>query len=636
MSKLCWGSLLLLVGSLLLSFPLRAQKPADAPRMLRRLRTLSTDTNRVRLLDSLCYALRASNPVTALPYGEQAVSLARRLGDERGLIRALNSLGSCYTDLSDGPHALALFDQALKRARRLNDSGGLMRNYISMGAVHHERNDTVLTWRNYRQALALIGKPGVTVTMETMLYGNLSSLYFYLERFPQALRYTYKALALARSSGDRLGEALYLANLGTYYLETENYPEAEKLLREALQITRDIKHPRYEAGNLELLAIAFKFQGKLDQAIAYNLQALRLARQANSLERVLDAYHGLSENAVAQGNYRQAYQWQQRYLDLNDTLNSRQRLNTLTALQTRYETLDKERQIRMLTRNDQQQRLHNQQLWVAVALLLLGLTAAGLFYWQLRRSRTALALNHAALTKATTELRQLTASKDRLYAIIAHDLRGPVTSFAGVTELIDFYVRQKDEEGLRRLPQLVRQSAQSLNGLLDNLLGWAVSQTGELAMHPEKLSVGLLFAEMAALYQSTTEAKQVTLSAACPPGLSVVADQNMIRTILRNLVGNAIKFTPLGGEVQMQASADDQWVTFRISDTGPGLSPEQVAALLTSDGLPPTDALSGPRGGTGLGMVLCRAFVERHQGQLTIESTPGQGAAVVVQLPAAG
>ncbi|UYZ61861.1 ATP-binding protein [Hymenobacter weizhouensis] len=603
--------------------------------LLRQLSTPLPDTGRVRVLNQLCEALHDRAPTRALRHGEQAVNLARRVRDQRGLLLALLNLASCYANLSDGPHALELQRQALLLARRLSHPDGLVRSYTGMGGVHHERNDTAAALLHYRRALELAYQPGVQVRTQLVLFGNLGNLYFSLQRQPEGLVFTRRALALARRTGDVAGESQYLAELGSFYQQLNQLETAEGLLRQAVALVEPLENFRFEAGHRELLAAVLLQRQELPEAEALTQQALGLARRINYQERVLDAYELLAEINARRGQYEEAFAWQRRFQALNDSINSRSRLQTLAALQTRYETAEKESQIRLLTERGQVAQQRNRALLGTVAALLLGLGVAGLLYAQLRRNRADLAANNRALQEATHELRQLAASKDRLYAIVAHDLRGPVTSFAGVTELIDFYLQRGDEQGLRRLPALVRQSAHQLNHLLDNLLSWAVSQTGELAFQPERLPVGALFDEVTALYASAAEAKQLTLHAATTaPDLAVWADPHMTRTILRNLVGNALKATPAGGTIQLSAAltATSTGVQLHVTDTGPGMLPEQVAALLSTDG--PTSLSYAPRSGTGLGLPLCRAFARRQGGSLSISSTPGHGTTVSVTLPA--
>jgi signal transduction histidine kinase len=625
---------LLLLWLLLVAFPIFGQTSEEQAevRLLRQLATQPADTGRVRQLASLCYVLHDSAPTRAIPYGEQAIRLARRLNDERGLLRSLLVLSSSYANISDGPHALLLQRQALVLARRLHDTNGIVRSYTGMGGVHHERGDTTAALLNYQRALDLAYRPGVHVRTQLMLFGNLGNLYFYLKKHQDGLLFTRRALQLARHIGDVAGESLYLADLGSYYLQMNQLGTAEGLLRQAISLVAPLHRPRFEAGHLELLATVLYLQGNLREAEELTVKAMQLARQINYYERVLDAYSLLADIHVRRKEYEDALNWQQMFRMLNDSLNNRSRLQVLTALQARYESAEKENQIRLLTERSHMAQHRNRELWTVVALLLLALGGMGIMYGQLRRSRAALAENNATLQEATLELRQLAASKDRLYSIVAHDLRGPVTSFAGVTELIDFYLQRGDEEGLRRLPSIVRQAAQNLNGLLDNLLNWAVSQTGELAFQPERLLVADLLTELAGLYSTSAEAKQISIQADYAPNLAIWADPHMTRTILRNLISNALKFTPVGGSIFLRAEAlPKALVRLSVTDTGPGMPPSQIAALLDPESLViPTQ---GPRSGTGLGLLLCRAFTQRQGGTLQIDSIEGQGTTISVTLP---
>ncbi|WP_073280743.1 sensor histidine kinase [Hymenobacter psychrotolerans] len=624
-----------------MGLPVLATAPPASAATITRLKSQlaahPTDTARVRLLAALCYELHDTSPTQALAYGEQAVRLATALPDPPGLLRSLLNLGSCYANLSDAPYALQLQQQALTLARQLHDNDGIVRAYTSIGGVHHERDDTVSALQNYTQALRLAYAKGVRANTRLLLFGNLGNLHSYLRNYPQALLYTRRALNMARTSGDKPGESLYLAHLGTFYYQQGRLNTAEGLLRRAITLAEPLHIPRIEAGHLELLAVVLLLKDQLPEAETLTRRALLLSRQSGYQEGLREGYNIMAEISERRQQYQQALGWEMRFRELNDSLNSLSRLNTLAALQTRYDTKEKESQIRLLTQRGEMQQHRNRELWTVVGALVLGLGGMGVLYTQLRKSRAALATNNAALQHATHELREVAASKDRLYAIVAHDLRGPVTSFVGVTELIEFYLRQGDENGLRRLPALVRQSAQSLNGLLDNLLNWAVSQTGELVSQPEALPVDSLFAEIEELYRTTAQAKQIELSTLAAADLRVWADRNMTRTILRNLVGNALKFTPAGGRIALSArpAPDGAGVLLSVADSGRGMDAGQIATLLSSNAsVPALTANRNSRSGTGLGIPLCRAFAERLQGTLSLQSAPGEGTTAYVHLPA--
>ncbi|UOQ98216.1 ATP-binding protein [Hymenobacter sp. 5317J-9] len=616
--------------------------PNGTEAIRQKLATPLPDTARLRLLNAMCYALHNEQPARALPYGEAAVALARTLPAEEqgpGLLQSLLYLASCYGNLSNGPEALQLLSEAQTLALKLKNVDGLVRAYTSQGSIYHERRDSTSAWRHYRRALRLMNQPGVTPTARMKLLGNVGGLFFFRQQLPQALHYDSLALALARRQSDSTAEANYLSSLANYQMQAGNLGRVKRLLTQALAISRRQRAVRSQARQLIMFAMYYIQTDEPARADAATREALKLARQSDYLECVLDAYSILSAEAAERENYRQAYEWNQRYVELNDTLNNRQTMQTLAAAQVSSEAQERARRLRLLTQQRDEQVWHSRVLIGAVAVLTLALLVAAYFYRNLRRSRSELAANNRALEKVSVELRSVASFKDKLYAIVAHDLRGPVTAFAGVTSLIDSYIAQNDQAGLARLPALVRQAADSLNHLLDNVLNWAVSQTGELECRPAPVLVSELFAECQALYQTTAAASWQHITMAAPDGLKLMADRNMARTILRNLVGNALKFMPAGGHVHLEAAPDPddpQMVLISCTDTGPGMSAATVASLMSGPALPEPTPTPKPRAtGLGLGLALCRAFVHRHGGTLVIQSRPGAGTNVTVSLPVA-
>ncbi|MBD2770264.1 tetratricopeptide repeat-containing sensor histidine kinase [Hymenobacter sp. BT664] len=599
------------------------------------------DTTRLRLLNEMCYALHNEHPDRAAPYGEAAVALARGLPtpvQTPGLLRSLLILANCYANLSNGPDALTLLSEAEILARSLRNTNALARLYTLQGRIYHERQDSALAWQHYRRALQLTTQAGASVAPRTrmVLLGNMGNLSFARQQYGQALHFDSLALGLARLEGDSAAQSNYLSSLATYHLQVGNLGRVKRLLTQALAISRRQRAGRNQARQLILFAKYYSQAYEPERAAAATREALKLARQSNDLEQVLDAYRLLSAEAAKEGNYLKAYEWNQRYVALNDSLNSRQTMRALAAAQVSFEAQERARRLRQLTRQHEEQVWHSHLLGGAVAVLTIGLLISACLYRNLRRNRAALAANNAALEKASSELRSVAVFKDKLYAIVAHDLRGPVTAFAGVTSLINSYIADNDRASLAQLPQLVGQAADSLNHLLDNVLNWAVSQTGELDCRPAPLLVAELFAECQALYQTTAAASRQQFTIAAPPDLLLMADRNMTRTILRNLVGNSLKFMSAGGHVHLEAAPDPddcRMVLLSCTDTGPGMSTATVTSLMNGPALPETMDSSHATG-LGLGLVLCRAFVHRHGGTLVIQSRPGAGTNVTVSLPA--
>ncbi|MDQ2771968.1 MAG: ATP-binding protein [Bacteroidota bacterium] len=610
-----------------------------------RLANYLPDTTRVRLLTTLCYELREEETARAVGYGEAGVALARTLPaqeQEPLLLQALLSLSSCYANLSNGPEALRLLSEAEQLARHLHDYDALVRTHSNQGSIYHSRGDTATAWNHYRNGLLLINNSaaaGITPRTQMKLLGNLGSLCYMRNQTAKALHFDSLALGMARRSRDSTAEATYLSSLAAYLMQAGQLPRVRRLLLQSLAISQRQHAVRNQAELYAQLATFYTKTSDPEQANASALQALMLARHSRYLECALDALGQLGALAARSGNYRQAYDWNTRYVALNDSLNSRQTTQTLATAQVSYETQERARRLRQLTAEQAEQAQHTQLLVGAVALLAMVLLVVIYLYRNLRLSRSELAANNRALESASDQLRAVALFKDKLYAIVAHDLRGPVTAFAGVTSLIDTYIAHNDQAGLAQLPGMVRQAADSLNHLLDNVLNWAVSQTGELECRPVVLGVSEMFDECQALYQTTAAASWQHITATASPGLRLLADRNMTRTILRNLVGNALKFTPSGGHVHLDASPDPddpRMVLLSCTDTGPGMSATTVSAITSGPALPePTPEPALPGVGLGLGLALCRAFVHRHGGTLVIQSRPGAGTNVTVSLPRA-
>lgn len=345
-------------------------------------------------------------------------------------------------------------------------------------------------------------------------------------------------------------------------------------------------------------------------------------QEPQALSQVL---HLLAAAYARQGWYDSAYQAQGRAMALADTLSGRQQRLAVADAETRYRTSLKELRIGELTRSGKQE--HQVARWA-------GLGAAGL----------ALALGGVALALRTTRrlaarLRTAQATQNRLYSIIGHDLRAPLAAFEGLATLLDYYRRTgpPDPAELAEVTAEVRQTTGQLTGLLNNLLHWAANQSGELAYQPEALAADELLAEVAALYTPAARARQITLQVVVLPGLPLLrADRNMVLTQLRNLLGNALQAAPLGSTITLAARTADHGLELLVTDTGPGLSAAQLAALRTQDASTGLAPRLPEQRGTGLGLPLVRRLAERQQGSFRLTSTPGQGTTAYLTLPLAG
>ena len=230
------------------------------------------------------------------------------------------------------------------------------------------------------------------------------------------------------------------------------------------------------------------------------------------------------------------------------------------------------------------------------------------------------------------ELVELNATKDKFFSIIAHDLRSPITTLISLSEVLrtdmDLLDPLQQEEILQSLHDLSRNYLR----LLDNLLQWARVQSGRMTPEPSEFELNSAIQEVVTIYQPYALDKQIKLLERNLSAVPVFADKNMIKTVLRNLISNAIKFTQPGGEVHMIMIIKDQWVDVIIQDTGLGMSAEVLENLFRLDKAQTSLGTSGEKG-TGLGLHLCKEFVELNKGKFKVESQKGFGSVFSFTIP---
>ncbi|MFA8433320.1 MAG: ATP-binding protein [Marinifilaceae bacterium] len=238
----------------------------------------------------------------------------------------------------------------------------------------------------------------------------------------------------------------------------------------------------------------------------------------------------------------------------------------------------------------------------------------------------------AKIEEQRKELERLNATKDKFFSIIAHDLKNPFASLIGASDLLVDDLEKMNQEQVRTFVEIINQSARQGFRLLQNLLQWARMQTGRIAFEPKRIDLWDLVNEVVLLYTSSAQNKGIEISAEVDEDLWIGADGNMVNTVVRNLVSNAVKFTPQGGTVKVVAQKLDEEVEIWVCDTGVGIPPEDIDKLFRID-VQYTKPGTQEEGGTGLGLILCKEFVERHNGRIWVESQPGVGTYFKFTLP---
>ncbi|MFA9390388.1 MAG: ATP-binding protein [Prolixibacteraceae bacterium] len=237
------------------------------------------------------------------------------------------------------------------------------------------------------------------------------------------------------------------------------------------------------------------------------------------------------------------------------------------------------------------------------------------------------------LRNQASQLTELNATKDKFFSIIAHDLKNPFNSIVGLSEVLVLQAEEKNFDGIKKFAESIHQSSLRVMDLLLNLMVWSKSQSQGIRFSPEKFELNLLINEITLLLSNNAEQKSIAIEKEIAENTMIFADKAMTNTILRNLISNAIKFTSSDGKILVSAEKQENGVIIKVRDNGVGISKTELEKLFRIDENHSTPGTQNEQG-TGLGLILCKEFVERHGGKIWVESEVGLGSTFYFTIPA--
>lgn len=358
-----------------------------------------------------------------------------------------------------------------------------------------------------------------------------------------------------------------------------------------------------------------------DKAIPLYKKSFKLAVEINDLSTLIDAYDNMTAVYENMGNYKASYEHQSKYILLKDSLNDVETVRALSEQQKKAEkkqlAIVKDKEIALIEKD-------KQLLSVGIFSTLLILGLLSYFYFNSQKQNKIIA-------SQKQKVDELNTIKDELLSVLGHDLRTPMQHLISVFDR-SFRVLKKGEEG--KLLKLLQHGNLAVNKtaiLLDNILQWVTQQNNQTYFKKEAVVLAPLIHQITANFIPIMDMRSIQLERTVPAAATVLADRNSLKIIIRNIVDNAIKFTPTNGQIRIYTTTEiADKLTIHIQDTGSGMSPE-VLNKLKGVTAPGKDA-SG-RKSTGLGLRLSRDFIKRNDGTLKIESETGKGSTFSIELP---
>jgi signal transduction histidine kinase len=572
-----------------------------------------------------------------LDYYARSLKIRLEINDKVGIAGSYNNMANCYTD--KGNYALAiqrLYDGLLIR-ESLNDSLAIANSYANIAGVYYllkKLDDAILYGQKALDLQKLIGDKEGQIQSEVALGGVCYERGDYLG----ALNYFLMAKANAEITNNPGNLAVAETNLGEVYNALNKPDSAIFYLENALKFALRIDDAQ-GAGICELgIGRALILQNKVKQGILRLEKGYKVAKE---IDNKLHSYEGamyLAEAYEKTGNRDKEIYYLKKSISYRDSLFSEETRNKTYEIEFNYMLEKKQNEIALLEKDQAIQKVKSNfqvlltsGLVVVVCILILFIFYINKFRVKEKEAKGFILKQKNEIEEQRLSLEELNLYKDKTFSILSHDLRSPISSLTNVLDLMDQDVLSEEDFSMVRTN--FRSQLKSINILLDNTLHWSKSQmSGELLPNKENVNLASLVQRNLELFKQNLEQKEIQLASDFSNDFTVFADPNHLDIILRNLIFNAIKFTPNFGKVFVKGFVQNNRNKIVIQDTGIGMSKEILETLFTYKNRQGNFGTNGERG-AGIGLILTRDFIERNQGELTVESMENVGTTFTISFP---
>jgi signal transduction histidine kinase len=411
-----------------------------------------------------------------------------------------------------------------------------------------------------------------------------------------------------------------------------NITLAEEKLDYAINILKELKD-NYALASFQIrLAVIYQQQGKTNKAIQTATNSLEIASRNGLVAQMRDACKELADIYSLEKDYKNAYHFQSKYIAYRDSVNNEETIRKIADLRTEYEVAQKQSEVDLLVKKRKVTQIVTFSVVIIAVLALVFLFILYRNYCRKKALNKLLLEQQEELKAQQEQLESLNRTKDRFFSIISHDLRGPISSIGGLPVLLKESIAQNQINELSELITHMDTSMQQVSNLLDNLLEWALSQQGTFPYRPDNILLNQAISEVYSIFSSMAEAKGIRMVEDVQGEIYVCADKNSLMTIIRNLISNAIKFTPKGGTIFIIAKKEEGFVSLTIKDTGIGMPKDKLQTLFHLNEKKSTWGTNREKG-LGIGLCLVNDFVIMNNGTIKVESEEGKGTSFIISIP---
>lgn len=574
---------------------------------------------------------------------QKAIGLYTQIGSLQLLGELYNGIGLSYYYLGEYEKAIETQIEAVKNFEKSGSTVDLARIYINMGMVYNRLADYESARNYYRKAARISFKLNDPNRIGNS-YNGLGTAFYSENKLDSAKFFYRKALYYFRSAGNDERSAAAINNLANIYVsQKDSVAKALAYYLQAWKLYDKTGNLRNKVFVMEGLGGAYAVLGQHQKALETLWEGLKLARDNQFGYYIIHLYYrDLSAVYEQTGRIEEALSAYKNYKVYLDSLRQEERLFQAAAIEKKYEfsrneaiidRLNSEKEI-ALVQIEKDKAFRNLGIF-AILILMVIVTYVSFANFQRKRVNRELTQKNLQIEAQRKELEQMNASKNKFFSIIAHDLKNPLHTVLGYSFLLHHDYERFGDKDRKRYARDIYNSTNNIFRLLQNLLDWSRSQTGRINYEPVPFDLVPLIGKICALFVPVADDKQIEITCNGPEGgILVNAMPMMVETVLRNLVGNALKFTPDGGKISVSFRVQDRHIAVLVADTGIGLNETELNQLFAIDS---KIRRKGTRNeeGSGLGLILCKEFVLLNKGTIWAESTPGQGSTFGFTIPLA-
>ncbi len=618
-----------------------------------------------------------SNIQSAKIFNKKALVLFKEVQDKKGEAATLNNLGMMHHNEGKFDLALQNYFQSLKLRKEVKDVKGIGDSHNNIGNIYSDKGNYKEAIERYFEALQIRESLGDSISIANS-YSSIAGVYFLLGKYNDSEKYARIAMTIQKSIGEKVGYIQTTIDLGGIYTYRKQYDSALFYFGIAYQITKEIGDQADEIVCLGNFGDLYNEMGMPDSALYYYETSIPKCKLYNDVTGLALCELGIGKAKFLKGDWQgslkhtqagyqlalgthnkpqiykgaqhmalvfqklKKYQDATQYLNISilykDSLLIEENAQRTYELEYNYLLEKKQNEIIILEKDNSIQAARSKfQYAITIGLLVIVIFLV-VFVYIINRSRgneikakELVTIQKLALEKQAKNLDELNTYKNKIFSILSHDIRNPISSLNQVVELINEDVLTIDD--LKFIKDRLHGQLNSINILLDNVLNWSKSQLeGELKPNQQEVDLSSFMFQSLNLFAQFIEQKNLQIENKITPGFKVWVDPNHLDVAIRNILFNAIKFSFQNGKITLMAHIEGKEVFVSIKDEGKGMDKKELQTLFSFNKQPGVFGTKGERG-TGIGLILTKEFVIKNGGRILVESAENKGSTFILVFP---